>query len=58
MLNKTVANKVSEYSQIAADLAQYGISIYILWFAFSTLALKIKRLCLILFGTWRVLLSS
>lgn len=42
MLNKTVANKVSEYSQIAADLAQYGISIYILWFAFSTLALKNK----------------
>ncbi|EFB70440.1 TrbL/VirB6 plasmid conjugal transfer protein, partial [Providencia rustigianii DSM 4541] len=42
MLNKTVANKVSEYSQIAVDLAQYGISIYILWFAFSSLAMKNK----------------
>ena len=42
MLNKTLAGKTSEYSQIAADLAQYGISIYILWFAFSTLALKNK----------------
>ncbi|MEX9225585.1 type IV secretion system protein [Providencia rettgeri] len=42
MLNKILANKVSEYSGIAADLAQYGISIYILWFAFSTLAMKHK----------------
>ncbi|EOI3591737.1 type IV secretion system protein [Proteus mirabilis] len=42
MLNKTVANKVAEYSQIATDLTGYGISIYILWFAFSTVANKHK----------------
>lgn len=42
MLNKTVANKVSEYSGIAADLAQYCIYIYILWFGFTTIAMKHK----------------
>jgi len=42
VLDKSLASKVSEYSGIAADLAQYGISIYILWFGFSTLAMKHK----------------
>lgn len=42
MLKKTTSDKVAEYSQIAADLTEYGIMIYILWFAFSTVANKHK----------------
>ncbi|CAD5545815.1 type IV secretion system protein [Escherichia coli O93:H21] len=40
ILNKTVAGKLNEYSSIAYELGKYGVSIYVLWYAFTVLVRK------------------
>lgn len=40
ILNKSIAGKLNEYSDIAYTLGKYGVSLYVLWYAFTVLAKK------------------
>lgn len=40
ILNKSISGKLSEYSDVAYTLGKYGVSLYVLWYAFTVLARK------------------
>ncbi|EJK2399397.1 TPA: type IV secretion system protein [Salmonella enterica] len=40
ILNKSISGKLSEYSDMAYTLGKYGVSLYVLWYAFTVLARK------------------
>ncbi|EAS2081905.1 type IV secretion system protein [Salmonella enterica] len=40
IVNKALTGKLNEYSDVAYTLGKYGVTIYVLWFAFTTLLKK------------------
>ncbi|EJX2486408.1 type IV secretion system protein [Salmonella enterica] len=40
LVNKTLSGKLNEYSDMAYTLGKYGVSLYVLWYAFTVLARK------------------